>query len=735
MDFNLLTGMARALRPFGGVGRSSSEHPPLTVLKGSSRGLGGMVALLLASSVNATVVYDNYRGTSAVPANSPPPNYVNWDGVTNTGTTFLSNLIAFAAGGTGNIASSGTAPNVDWSATNPAQLCDNRSVALGGNINSAACQAWHMGRVTYAVIKFPAAGNYTFSSAHDDEVQLDFSTSFVPANASNYRNFNFNHTAGQVGAWTTGENFENFPKVFNVPQAGACYVMRLYWNNHSELNKLRLQWTKPDATTEIIPAGQLYDPSQVDSYDTCSTIPSDLAIHKAGPTTFTGSSWVNNNPFTYTITVWNKGPVPVTDAVVFSDTLPAGLVAGNGGGGSIPSWTCTGATPVTSGLTTTFTSTGTLAVNTGSATPPASGALISCSTSVRYPSAGTANSLTNTASLLVSDLTPDNNSSSVTSVRAAGVAVRKTGPATVVQGSNFQYALQVFNNSGGTRNGVIVQDQLPVGVQVTAASVNAGTVSCTPLNTAGALLTCTMNSGAPNFTTGTNRTITLTAQASNLGSIINYAATAEGGSGSPATPPGPSCNNTNTSCDQWQTTVNEPTYTVAATAGAGGTASCSPATVNSGGNSTCTATPNAGQAFTGWTGACASFGTNPTCNLSNITANQSSVASFTPTYTVAATAGAGGTASCSPATVNSGGNSTCTAVPGTGYVFSGWTGEPQCTTAATCAISNITSNKNLVANFVLAEPKPVPVDSRTMLLMLGLLLAVAAAMQSRRARR
>lgn len=71
------------------------------------------------------------------------------------------------------------------------------------------------------------------------------------------------------------------------------------------------------------------------------------------------------------------------------------------------------------------------------------------------------------------------------------------------------------------------------------------------------------------------------------------------------------------------------TYAVTATAGTGGTASCSPNPVVSGGSATCTATANAGYAFSAWTGDCAGQGV--TCTLSNITSAMGSTASFTKT--------------------------------------------------------------------------------------------------------
>ena len=67
-------------------------------------------------------------------------------------------------------------------------------------------------------------------------------------------------------------------------------------------------------------------------------------------------------------------------------------------------------------------------------------------------------------------------------------------------------------------------------------------------------------------------------------------------------------------------------YLVTATAGAGGSASCSVTSVASGGNSTCTATADAGYQFNSWTGACA--GQGAVCSLTNITSDKTSAATF-----------------------------------------------------------------------------------------------------------
>ena len=154
------------------------------------------------------------------------------------------------------------------------------------------------------------------------------------------------------------------------------------------------------------------------------------------------------------------------------------------------------------------------------------------------------------------------------------------------------------------------------------------------------------------------------------------------------------------------------TYTVSATAGTGGSASCSDTTVESGGSSTCTATADSGYEFDSWTGACA--GQGATCSLTNITSDKSSAASFTEippeTYTVSATAGTGGSASCSDTTVESGGSSTCTATADSGYEFDSWTGA--CAgQGATCSLTNITSDKSSAASFTEIPPETYTVSA------------------------
>ena len=80
-----------------------------------------------------------------------------------------------------------------------------------------------------------------------------------------------------------------------------------------------------------------------------------------------------------------------------------------------------------------------------------------------------------------------------------------------------------------------------------------------------------------------------------------------------------------------------------------------------------------------------------------------------PTYTITAAASpvAGGTASCTPTTVTSGGSTVCTATPTSGYEFLQWTTSTgNSCYVATCTFTGIDSDTTMTANFI-ASPTPV----------------------------
>ena len=143
---------------------------------------------------------------------------------------------------------------------------------------------------------------------------------------------------------------------------------------------------------------------------------------------FSGAA-VPGGPAAYGIVVRNIGPSPVTGASV-SDTFPAAL--------SGVTWTCTascgsscGVASGSGSITTTVTleagATATFAV-TGMISPAATGSL-SNTTTVAVPTGVTDPDLTNDSSTSVEALVPS----------AADVQVQKTGPATVVPGTNVPY--------------------------------------------------------------------------------------------------------------------------------------------------------------------------------------------------------------------------------------------------------------------------------------------------------
>ncbi|MGE8318098.1 MAG: hypothetical protein ACN6O3_05075 [Comamonas sp.] len=527
-------------------------------------GLVGIVLGLGASTAGALVRFDNFRGSQNVPTPVVQPSYVNYDGQKHD--VQMQNLIDFAAGPSSNIASSGTDTNINW-IRNSNTLCSNGS-------GSQACADRLQGRVTYALVKFPTAGTYYFGAAHDDEVKIEFSTTFASMDPANYRNYDYNVPVGGVGPWTSGDNgYDTIPGNFVVSQPGACYAMRIYWNNQGGVNLLRLGWrmsTPPASPTAadypFIPDANLRDPADPNSYADCAVVDTDLVINKAGPATFQAGTRFDPG---YTITLWNKGPNPISNAT-FADTLPASLTVGSGGfvckaydgnGGQMGAGTAN-IQVTNNGKAYAVTMGGLLAVN-ASDQPPTSGARLVCTVDVTA-SANPGNSVTNTATITVNDRDPTNNTSSVTSVRSDIVSITKSGPATALVGESFTYKLTLNNNSNAAKAGVIVQDQLPPGVTATQAKAPGGAVSCTNLNSAGALLSCTIANSIPSKG---SQDILLTVVASNKQAITNYTATNPGGSGNPPSAPGPLCNAATTSCDKASTTVlGDPLLTLAKTA-------------------------------------------------------------------------------------------------------------------------------------------------------------------------
>ncbi len=150
---------------------------------------------------------------------------------------------------------------------------------------------------------------------------------------------------------------------------------------------------------------------------------------------------------------------------------------------------------------------------------------------------------------------------------------------------------------------------------------------------------------------------------------------------------------------------NVVTYTISASAGAGG--SITPAgttTVNSGSSQIFTITPASGYQIAGVTVDGASVGAVSTYTFSNVAANHTISASFASnvvTYTISASAGAGG--SITPAgttTVNSGSSQTFAITPASGYQIADVTVDGVSVGAVSSyTISGVSANHTINATF------------------------------------
>ncbi len=246
----------------------------------------------------------------------------------------------------------------------------------------------------------------------------------------------------------------------------------------------------------------------------------------------------------------------------------------------------------------------------------------------------------------------------------------------VCNGKDPCYTLTVTKSGSGTGSVTTSTDSLTWNGNTGTASYDSGTpVTLTAAPTSGSTVTW----GGDCAASGSNSTCTVTMSAAK-----NVTATFTAG------------------------TTQQ--YTIRATAGTGGSISCTPTSVSSGGSSTCTITPSTGYTLSGLTDNgtnVLSKVSNNTYTITNITSSHTVEATFsggtTGQYTIRATAGTGGSISCTPTSVSSGGSSTCTITPSTGYTLSGLTDNGADVLSKvsnnTYTITNITSNHTVVATF------------------------------------
>lgn len=217
-----------------------------------------LAALILpaASPLLAQVAWEDYQGNSRVNADYPGPFYAN-----NTGTSAdRINALRTISANPSNATRTGTSADINYS-TASLTLCNTDADTTDA---TAACQFDAQGRVIYGVMKLPFSGNYSFSLAHDDDIDLDFSTAYA---SPNYRTASYDVPIGTAASYTSGDtSYENLTGTVNAPSANSCVLIRLYWNNAGGINHLRLRWTRPisngsgTTTTEIIPAVQFMAP-------------------------------------------------------------------------------------------------------------------------------------------------------------------------------------------------------------------------------------------------------------------------------------------------------------------------------------------------------------------------------------------------------------------------------------------------------------------------------------------
>lgn len=226
--------------------------------------IGAVLAMCTLNAAAQTVRWEDYRGNSRVgtvytgPAGAP-----TFANNTGTGAARLNALRAIAAN-PANAVRSGTAADINYrQAAN--ELCN---LDATGSASTISCGFQAMGRVSYALIQFPQAGNYGVSIAHDDNVEVGFSSDY--ANTA-YRTASYDIPVGTVNDWTANENTYVSLGSFTAANANSCALVRVYWLNHGGINFARLRWTLPGSGTPvIIPATAFRDPAAAASANGCN---------------------------------------------------------------------------------------------------------------------------------------------------------------------------------------------------------------------------------------------------------------------------------------------------------------------------------------------------------------------------------------------------------------------------------------------------------------------------------
>ena len=224
---------------------------------------GALLAACVGNAAAQTVRWEDYRGNSRVgTAYTGPAGAPTFANNTGTGADRLNALRAIAAN-PANAVRTGTVADINYRAA-ANHLCNLDSAAT----SVASCNLQAMGRVSYALIQFPQAGTYNVSIAHDDNVELGFSSDY--ANTA-YRTASYDVPVGTVSDWTANEDTYVSLGSFTAANANSCALVRMYWLNHGGINHARLRWTLPGSGTPvIIPSTAFRDPAAAASATGCN---------------------------------------------------------------------------------------------------------------------------------------------------------------------------------------------------------------------------------------------------------------------------------------------------------------------------------------------------------------------------------------------------------------------------------------------------------------------------------
>jgi uncharacterized repeat protein (TIGR01451 family) len=419
--------------------------------------VGALLAACLGNAAAQTVRWEDYRGNSRVgttytgPAGAP-----TFANNTGTGADRLNALRAIAAN-PANAVRTGTAADINYrQAAN--HLCNLDSAAT----SVASCNLQAMGRVSYALVQFPAAGTYTVSIAHDDNVELGFSSDY--ANTS-YRTASYDVPVGTVNDWTANEDTYVSLGSFTAANANSCALVRMYWLNHGGINHARLRWTLPGSGSPvIIPSTAFRDPAAAASATGCN-----------GSITGNGTTITLNK-------VLGALRADATDqfTVQIGTTSTAGTVReATTSGTGVGQQASTGALAVTTG--TTYYLRDTMAAGSASTLAGAYTASINCTRNgTAFTPAGTSPTW---------NVTPVANDQIVCAVtntarpRSDLSIIKAANPTTALSGSVVTYTVTASNPGPSAANSTVIRDTPGVGLDctdpvATAACAASGGASC-----------------------------------------------------------------------------------------------------------------------------------------------------------------------------------------------------------------------------------------------------------------